>query len=237
MTQCLLRTAMVMTLGVVISAQVSDQGMRAIENYRAAISAAEAARPGALERAYAALREVSDTVQPDLERLTPDAYALVTRQLRGAIVNRTGTVFIQADTAFYAQLAGTRGDAADKGFFTALRATYPNSVWPIYVQQMTEHSGCTRFGSLSLVESYATWTQFTRRFPARYREAANDEIEALHELLTDGTCACGTVADVQRELMTFNTRFTMSPIRGEIDARLGDIRRGQSGVRESCRPG
>ena len=225
---------LVTALGVAVAAQVSEPGMRAIEAYRTALTAAEAGRPGSVERAFTAIAAVRETVLPDLRRLTTDAYGFIARQLRGVLINRSETESIQPDAAFYLNLANTKGDVADKAFFTALRATYPDSVWPVYVQRQTDSGGCTRFGTLRLVESYSTWTGFKRRFPTRYADATGEEIEMLHELLTDGYCACGAVADVERELVEFSTRFPQSPIREEVTSRLRDIRRGQSGIRANC---
>jgi hypothetical protein len=210
---------------------------RAVADYRVAVIAAESGKPNAIERAFDEVSTVRDTLLQGsgLQSLSDDAFEQLVRQLRGVIVNRREMQFVQPDLTYYVRLADMRGDAADKAFFAALKATYPNSVWPVYLQRQTDAGGCTRFGTLSLVNSYQVWSQFRQRFPTRYESAATAEVEGIFELLTDGDCACGTIAEVERELVEFNTRFPASPVRSEIEARLRDIRRGEAGIRASCR--
>jgi hypothetical protein len=219
--------------------QVPPDWQRAVADYRVAVIAAESRRPNAIERAFDAVSTVRDTLLQGsvLQSLSDDAFAQLVSQLRGVIINRREMQFVVPDLAYYVRLADTRGDTGDKAFFAALKATYPNSVWPVYLQRQTDAGGCARFGTLSLVESYGVWSQFKQRFPTRYDVAATDEIEAIFELLTDGNCACGTTAEVERELVEFNKRFPASAVRSEIDARLRDIRGGQAGIRTSCRAG
>jgi hypothetical protein len=219
--------------------QVPPDWQRAAADYRVAVLVAESGKPNAIERAFDAVSTVRDTLLQGsvLQSLSDEAFAQLVSQLRGVIINRREMQSVMPDLAYYVRLADTRGDTGDKAFFAALKATYPNSVWPVYLQRQTDTGGCARFGTLSLVESYRVWSQFKERFPTRYEVAATDEIEAIFELLTDGTCACGTTADVERELVEFNKRFPSSPVQSEVDARIRDIRSGQAGIRASCRAG
>jgi hypothetical protein len=65
--------------------------------------------------------------------------------MKGFVVNREETVFVQPDTNFWVTLAGSKGQNADQQFFQLQKKTYPDSVWPAYVQQQTDYSGCTDF--------------------------------------------------------------------------------------------
>jgi hypothetical protein len=71
---------------------------------------------------------------------------------------REEVVFVEPDADYFVTLARAHGDAADRAFFSALKVTYPDSVWPVYVEQQTDAGGCTRFGSGALVEAYRSWS-------------------------------------------------------------------------------
>jgi hypothetical protein len=233
----MLAAALILLNAGAASAQLSGDAQRAADAYRTAVLAAEVGGAGRIERAFEALTAVRDTLLQgtQLQSLNDAAFVRLVSQLRGVIISRRETQFVQPDVTYYAHLANTKGDAADKAFFTALKATYPDSIWPVYLQRQTDTGGCTRFGSLSLVETYGVWAQFKQRFPTRYQDAVSDETEAIFELLTDGTCACGSIPDVVRELTAFNTRFSSSPVTTEVESRLRDLAAGPSGIRASCR--
>jgi hypothetical protein len=233
----MLAAVLVVVNAVAASAQLTGDAQRAADAYRTAVVAAEAGGAGKIERAFEALTAVRDSLLQgtQLQSLNDAEYARLVSQLRGVIISRRETQFVQPDVTYYAHLANTKGDAGDKSFFAALKATYPDSIWPVYLQRQTDAGGCTRFGSLSLVETYGVWAQFKQRFPSRYQDAVSDETEAIFELVTDGTCACGGVPDVVRELTAFNARFPSSPITTEVESRLRDLAAGPSGIRASCR--
>ena len=237
MIKHILVVALLTTAATSAAGQVPPDWQRVVADYRVAVIAAESGRPNAIERAFDAVSAVRETLLQGsgLQSLSDAAFEQLVRELRGVIVNRRETQFVQPDVMYYVRLADTRGDAADKAFFAALKATYPNSVWPVYLQRQTDSGGCTRFGTLSLVDSYRLWSQFRQRFPTRYDGAATGEGRSNLELLTDGDCACTTTADVERELVEFNTRFPASPVRNELDTRLREIRGGQAGIRANCR--
>jgi len=111
-----------------------------------------------------------------LESLTEEEFGRLKRELPSALINREEVVFVEPDPAYFAKLAAARGDSADRAFFAALKATYPEPVWPVYIEQQTDYSGCTRFGSMSLVDTFHAWAQFQRGCPDRYVAAAKHEV-------------------------------------------------------------
>ncbi len=141
------------------------------------------------------------------------------------------------DVDYFMTLAAARGDGADRAYCAALKATYPKSVWPVYVDQQTDFSGCIRFGSMSLVDTYRVWSDFQRKFPGRYATGARKEIDAAIEDLTESTCACGAKAAVEQELQRFLRDFPTSSIRVKIDQRLEALRTGPSDIRLNCHGG
>jgi hypothetical protein len=175
-----------------------------------------------------------DTV---LETLSDAEYQRLHRDLPGVLLHRETAVFVEPDTEYFMRLARVQGDPADRAFFAALKATYPASVWPVYVEQQTDASGCTRFGSMSLVETYRIWSGFRRTHSGRYAAPATAELDKVSEQLTTSTCACGSAADVVSELQRFQERFPQSPLRARIGARLDAQRAGDTSIRAYCRSG
>lgn len=223
-------------------AQLAVPEQAAVDAYRTAIAAAASGRGSrAIEAAFSTLgtmRAALLQVRPGrgtspLESL-PEREFQTLKELPGALINRDETVFVEPDPDYFVKLAAARGDAADRAFFSALKATHPESVWPVYVEQQTDYSGCIRFGSMSLVETYGVWASFQRRFGGRYAAGTLKEIDAVLEALTTATCACRDAASVERELQRFQRDFPLSPARAAIDRRLQAIRDGRSDIRPSC---
>jgi hypothetical protein len=110
-------------------------------------------------------------------------------RLPGAIVSRDEVVLVEPDPDYFVRLAASRGDRADRAFASALKRTYPQSVWPVYNERQTDYSGCTRFGSLTLVDAYRVWTAFQHTFPGRYVDPVAKDVDAVVRELTTSTCA------------------------------------------------
>lgn len=213
----------------------------AVNKYRSAIGAAKSATsPKSIENAFSALASLRDAlmhVTKDrnnvLESLSDTEFADLQHALPGVLLRREEVIFVKADVDYFAQLASAKGDPADRAFFRALKVTYPNSTWPIYLLQQTDYSGCTRFGSLSLVETYRMWSEFQKRYPDRYEIPVKMELDAvLNKLLS--TCACGDAADIVKELEQFRMEFPGSPMQSRIDVRLKDVQERRPTVRTNC---
>lgn len=222
-------------------AQLSTSDQAAVDFYRSAITSAESGRsPRAIEAAFSALVSMREALmqvrsgQNVLESLSDEEFQRLGRDLPGAILNRDEVVFVEPDPDYFTRVAAARGDGADRAFFSAFKATYPESVWPLYVEQQTDYGGCTRFGSMTLVETYRTWFDFQRTFRGRYAAGAQKETDAVIEQLTTSTCACGDLPSVERELKRFRRRFPTSPARAKIDQRLQAFRARRSEIRTSC---
>src|SRR5262245_50688668 len=204
---------------VVPSAQRLDSARRVIDTYRVAIQRAQKAPSrGQLEVAFNAigpLREAlvisRDGSGSALEALSEPEFNQLRRELVGLVVNREEVVFVKPDVAFFQTLAA-RGDPADRAFFGALSATYPESVWPVYIEQQTDYSGCTRFGSGTLVTTYLTWSALRQQYPKRYEEASGTHLDDVKRALAESTCACGDRASVEQELTDFLRRAKVSEL-------------------------
>jgi hypothetical protein len=236
-----LKSAVLIALALMASPQLSAPDQTTIDSYRSSVAAAQAGTlAGGIEAAFAGVARLHDLFMRTqngttvLESLTEAEYTRLQRGLPGIVLGREEVLLVVPDVAFFSRLAGARGDAADRAFFAALTATYPTSVWHVYSERQTDYSGCTRFGSLSLVETYGAWSDFARRYPGRYAKAVKDETEAVVRELTGSTCACGETSGVERELDQFVRRFPASSVRPDVERRLQSVRTGQAAIRVRC---
>jgi hypothetical protein len=244
------RTNLLATVGlfsccvILLGAQQLDSARTSIDAYRAAIQAAQRnPSRGQLEAAFNAIGPLRRALMPGrngshslLESLSGQEFIALRRELVGLVVNREEVVFVEPDVVFFRSLAA-RGDRADRAFFAALSSTYPQSLWPVYLEQQTDHSGCTRYGSGTLVSTYLAWAEVRRQYPTRYAEASGSHLDEILKELTESTCACSDRASVERELTEFRRRANASDVRSRVDARLADVLSGRANIRFTCTSG
>ena len=231
-------------LAAVFFAQLSASQREAVDAYRVGLAALEARKAGVtledvFDRARAASHALIESADNPsaFEGLTPDAFAQLQRDLRGLVVNREETLIVQPDADFFVSLAERVGTPTDRRFFSAYKSTYADSVWPMYIEQQTDYSGCTVFGSGKLVEAWRLWSEVERELPGRYHDYAHAEwLKVSHELATS-TCACGDRSSVERELRQFLDAFPDAPDRSVIASRLRELKEGRSNIRLQCTSG
>ena len=213
---------------MVMLVQVPASDRAVIARYQVAI------KSGAIEDAFNELSSLGQTLPRVMESLSDREFQQLQGDLPGAIVNREEVVLVEPDVDYFVKFAAARGDVADRRFFAAFKMTFPESVWPAYIEQQTDYSGCTAFGSGKLVETYRVWAQFQNDYPKRYASAVRQELDRISRELTDSTCACGDLAAIQSELQRFIRMFPSSSIRPKVEARLNALRLGKSDIRVRC---
>lgn len=243
------RTAMLALIALLTAAFGQTQTpsyQAAIAAYRTALAALETHTQGRrdLEAAFKAAGVVRESLMQRaaadgsattvIESLTAEEFTRLQDGLPGMIVNREEVLLAEPDPDFFVQLAVGHGDSIDRQFFAGFKATYPESVWPVYVEQQTDYSGCTKFGGGKLVDTYKIWSAFQRRFPGRYAATVRAETDRVIEALSGSTCACGDRPSIERELQLFARTFPSSPTRSKIDERLQALRLGRSDIRLHC---
>jgi hypothetical protein len=146
-TKLVVTTLFVSCCVVMPDAQRLDPVRKVIDSYRVAIRLAQKdPSRGHLEAAFDAigpLREaliVSRDGASTLELLSEQEFTTLGRELVGLLVNREEVVFVKPDVVFFRRLAA-RGDPADRAFFAALSSTYPESVWPSYIEPQNSDFG------------------------------------------------------------------------------------------------
>ena len=240
-TGLLLLTVAVFATTAVAQLKPSDQAT--IDLYKQALKSAENGS-GTVEDAYDLSKSVEHLLTDYeegtgylLESVSDEEFSRLSKELEGMLINREEIIFARPDVDFWSSLARKNGDSADKAFFSALKKTYPNSVWPVYNEQQTDVTGCTRFGSLSLVKTYGIWKHFRAAFHNRYKSFVEAESEAVTEEIATSTCACGKLAGARKEITEFLRLYPKSPVTKRLKERLRKLKTGKSEIRESCLSG
>jgi len=180
-------------------------------------------------------KTVSEKLE-EIEALSEADYALLEKKMRGFVVNRDEILFIEPDSKFFARLAETRGTKADMAFFALMPQIKPRNVWAAYIEQQTDVSGCTIYGNGALTGLYGKALQFKRAYPKAYASDINKEIAEILSEFTDGTCACGTRAGVEKEFRAFIKTFPKDKNTPAIKKRLANLK-GNKDFRFNCESG
>ena len=174
-----------------------------------------------------------------LERLTNPAFNKLEQKvaLLGMVMNReeSGIIFVDIDPLFFITTSRQFGTQADAEFFELYRETFPHDyIWPAWMQQQTDYSGCTKFEAHIMVDLYNGWTLYRSRFPADYTDKVGEIIGNLEGQFTGSTCACGDRESVIAELKSFLDRFSTSSIAGSVERRLTGLEDRHSPIRPHC---
>jgi hypothetical protein len=221
--------------------EAASRGAAELAAYHAALQRVESRIKGSsVEAVFDAAFAVKEALLRNegnlavIERLSERELEQLTRSTRGIILNRDEVLLAEPDAVFFLALARKYGRAVDVAFFKQYAATFPEGVWPSYVEQQTDVTGCTLFGAGELVSRYAGWRRFQMRHPRNYRRGTAERIGDLEEHLTESTCACGSREDVLRDIEEFVKRFPGTRVAKKIRSRLKALRDGQSDIRFNC---
>ena len=167
------------------------------------------------------------------EDLSAGDFAKLEHTLSGIILNRGEVILAEPDPHFFSELSSEYGGFVDRSFFELFSKTYPDGVWPVYLTQQTDYSGCTEFGEGHLVRSYREWSRFRTSHPLRYQREVKRIIDQIQEQIVS-TCACGDRDSVLRELREFAAAFPKSPVHKAVKDRIKELEEGSSDVRFQC---
>ena len=142
-----------------------------------------------------------------IEDLSADEYALLEMKMKGFVLNREEILYINPDLKFFAQLAKTHGIKSDVAYFALMRQIRPDNVWAAYIEQQTDVTGCTRYGSGLMTGLYKKALRFKSNYPKAYRAEIDEEISELTSKFRDNLCACGDRESVLREFRIFIKTF------------------------------
>jgi hypothetical protein len=177
-----------------------------------------------------------------LERLDAPAYRSIERRLKahGVVLNRGETVFVAIEPAFFQALARRYGAPGDIEFFEVYAQMYPSDngyIWPAYIEQQTDVSGCTSFAPHKMVDLYGRWKDYRSRFPNDYSQQVSESIQKIESQLSGAICVCEEQQVVTAELRAFLARFPKEGITPKVATRLHAIEEGRSTLRFNCLSG
>lgn len=172
----------------------------------------------------------------EIERLKDDEFTVFKTRMRGFLINREEVVFAKPDNEFFQKLAARKGLPADIAFFDLRSRLRPDSIWAAYIEQQTDYSGCTLYGTGMLTELYGLLNSFKEKYPTAYVQMVSDELDYIKDALTTGTCACGGLPSAIKEFELFIERYPNA----EITPRLRDRKSNtdeKSKIRRFCTSG
>jgi hypothetical protein len=172
-----------------------------------------------------------------LESMPEVELQALRKQLPGFILNRDEALIAGPEPSYFLDLAKRFGQPSDRGFFVLQSRSRPDGVWPVYIEQQTDYSGCTLFGQGKLVDSYRSWRHFRSEFPRTYARFVTRALADIEEQVAQSTCACGDPDSVSRELAEFAAAFPESAGAAAAASRARAIREHRSTIRFNCLSG
>jgi hypothetical protein len=191
-------------------------------------------RTAPLEELLRRGNELASELKPVIEQLSDQDFGSVERGMRGYVVNREEVILIEPDTRFFSKLARKIGTALDRLYFDYMLEVRPNGYWPAYLTRQTDAGGCVEFGSGSLSTLYKEGSALLPKLAGYYRNQLEKALEDLSRQVTVGTCACGTIMSVKKELRIFVEMNPNAPVAGVVRARMKALERGAHAVTENC---
>lgn len=77
--------------------------------------------------------------------------------------------YYETDSKAFLELAKKSGREKDIEFFKFYNQNFPNGeIWPSYVEQQTDITACTKYGSPEYLEFYKSWSGFIEKYPEGY---------------------------------------------------------------------
>lgn len=157
----------------------------AIAEYRAALADVRGGG-GSVEKAYHSALAAGEALSPVVEELSETELADVQREAEGLIVNTQEVILTQPLPSFFLDLAKKYGNEPDVAFFTTLVATYPDEIWPVYLVQETDVTGCLQREELAPAK--ARWLEFRAKYPNAYQADVERELKAIENAATTREC-------------------------------------------------
>lgn len=175
-----------------------------------------------------AIRDLSEFLGRDESEIDAKLLKEIRSKLEGFELNPNTETFVgNPKFNFFIQLAKDNKTTEDTEFFELAMKTKPDGIWPIYIDQETDLSGCTVFNG-SLTTLYKSWTEFQKKYPKAYAKVTQDEIENIQQKLTESRCFCDKTAEtVLKELQLFSKENPKSIIIPKIKNRIDQIKAGK----------
>lgn len=195
----------------------------AVSRYIDAMQAVQAKRKGAsVQKVFEAAVAARASLTIDaVKALDETGFASVEQSLPALRLQPDAAAAI--DGAFFTELAGRRGTAADVDFFKAWTDAHP-----------ADATGCTQFSTLP--DRYRAWFAFARKHKSAYKPLLIEEIVRTEDEIMKSTCACEAQDLVRLALAELARDYPTGKITQRVRQRIQDIDRGVSDIRLNCEP-
>jgi hypothetical protein len=185
------------------------------------------------------LQEFRGSGQPiPLEALSEEDYDFVQQHMKGFFVFREEIVGVEPRMTFFKALAARKGSQEDVDFFNLMTEVYGDGIWPAYVEQQTDYSGCGSYGDGARTRIYLGAVKLKAPVNNAYREQIDGMIKGLKEsLITDGLCVCGGADSVIKELTLFIEKAPNANFIEDVKQLLAKVKAGKSKMGFFCHTG
>lgn len=227
-------------VAIVLFASAAGAAPPAVDDYLNALNAIQNSKTRqSLQPVYELAISSAPGVQAALPSLSGSDYAALKKRLQGFLLNRDEVAYARPSADFFKALAKRKGTKADIAFFDVYAATEPdqNTIFPAYIRQQTDDTGCTVFSGSLLTGLYRRWLDFRTTYPDAYTTEAQGELDSMEVELRGGTCACEDQKAVSAGLEAFTRAFPDLPITPKIRERIEGIKNGKSHIRFNCHSG
>jgi hypothetical protein len=230
----LLCAALMLTGGRVLAA--GDE-LPTVDDYLSALNAVQnGSGTQSLQPVFELAINTASGVEAALPSMSDADYEALKKRLQGFAMNRGKAVYARPSAEYFKALAKKKGTKADRAFFDIYAATEPdnNAMYPAYIKQQPDESGCTLFSGQLLTGLYRKWLDFRTTYPEAYTTEAQGELDSMDAELQAGTCACDGRDQVTAGLSAFVKAFPDLPIAPKIKDRIAEIKAGKSHIRFNC---
>ena len=209
--------------------------------YRQGLNGLRAGRAVSVEEVFrlatAAGKEIeADITKADEARVAGADAKPTLLELEGLAISWEEAIFAKPKPDFFLALARSHGRKQDRTFFELLLATKPDGVWPAYLEQETDVTGCVRFDLPELPSLYARWLAFRDSHPKAYQDDADRELLELDRWLKSD-CSCGGRETVIEGLSAILRAAPKAPSSLDLKTRLDAVRNGEASLRFNCHSG
>lgn len=188
-------------------------------------------KPGSFEPILQKGQEAAAEILRNIDALDDTTYLAISQQMQGYLLMRDEIIVVAPDPAYFLKESQQHGTPTDVAFFTLMTQTL-NGYWPITMEQLTDLSGCTRFGSHDLTKLYGSWKDFRKKHPTAYESAFNDPnlllLSDIEDQLLNSQAACEGPDTVIEELTLFIKAYPKSELTPKLKLRLESLLKKQS---------
>lgn len=157
-----------------------------------------------------------------IETLSDADFTALQARMKGFVLSRGLDIYANPDPGFFLALAQRRGEPADLAFFSLVAKTTGEDHMAAYMKYQGRGL-CIRYGENIIAPYYSAWRDYQKKFPGHYAHEVSQALADVEDSVGLGTCACGDIETVRKELNGFVQQFPSTPIKEKIGDRLKQL--------------